>query len=129
MVSGRTSFWFNRTWALLALVGLCVRAMIPMGYMPTVDRSGVVEITMCSGVGQHEVRTIHLPSDKPEQPSKEGPSCPFAMAVAPVLPELAALDAAVSIYAHEYEFAAHLSAAAPASWAKHAPPTGPPVLI
>jgi hypothetical protein len=124
-ISDRT----NRAWAVLVLVAVLFRALVPMGFMPVFDKSsGELEITMCSAAAGHETVVYKAPTHGPEKPASKDQSCPYAMTAAPVVPAAPSLVAASAVYEHEYVLAAMLPIGGSAPWSPHAPPTGPPTL-
>jgi hypothetical protein len=116
----------RRVWACLALAAVLFKSVFALGYMPEFDRSGAIEITMCSA-GEHKSVVFQPTDDTPAQHGSKD-ACAFAVAGVSIVPAGPSIDAASSIYSYELAFAAHASETNAASWAKHAPPTGPPVL-
>ncbi len=71
---------------LLLVAALMTRALLPSGWMPTVDAGGV-RIAICSGAGPEFLileRDGHLRKQTPSPESPHDP-CPFGLAIAPLL--------------------------------------------
>lgn len=43
------------------LVALLIKSVLPTGFMPSFDKNGFTQITICSGLGE---KTINIPSEK-----------------------------------------------------------------
>jgi len=55
--------------ALLVVLAVVLKSVIPAGFMPVVGKDGFTQIVICSGIGQ---KTISVPSnDAPETDHKE----------------------------------------------------------
>lgn len=71
-----------------ALLALCLRLMVPVGWMPVVSGNGVM-FTLCSGSGEQKVA---LDTDGKPQPPDSGTAhdgpCAFSGIATPALPEL-----------------------------------------
>ncbi|MBL8544293.1 MAG: hypothetical protein JNJ63_10855 [Hyphomonadaceae bacterium] len=125
---------FAPVWALLALVAISVRALVPAGYMlaPSAQAGGMA-VTICTAQGAVDVVLDpaggeHKQKNDSQQRSADAP-CVFAGAA-----PLAAPDAAIALAAPalpsapvDYVFAA----LAPGRGLAAPPPpsTGPPILI
>jgi hypothetical protein len=129
------SRWLAAAWTTVALVALLARAIIPAGFMPALDaRTGAIEFTICSANPAHSFASIDLgtvQNTEPDQPSPAPPDCPFALSVAVVLPHAdPSLAIPIAFAAIETSDLQPIDVAyRAASWGRHAPPTGPPVLI
>ena len=129
MRAARARFRRRSAWAVLLLAGLLLRAIVPMGYMPTIDRSsGMIEIAMCSSSASHAVQILKLPGQPADQQTSPDDNCPFAMTSAPILPQAGELEAAAAVYATELARPFVHTPCRYACWLRSAPPTGPPFL-
>lgn len=75
------------TWALL-IVGLTMRALVPVGYMAAQATDGGLTVQLCTATGMQE---ITLPSDEqgPSAPRAHGDgTCLFSLASGAALPTL-----------------------------------------
>jgi hypothetical protein len=113
----------------LLLAALLFRALIPAGFMATFDRTGAIEIVMCSASAGHETVVFKVPGDDASKPAPADESCAFAMVATAPPQEAPGLEAARVIYAYEYAFAALQPQPLVAAYAPQAPPTGPPLFI
>lgn len=64
--------------AIAALLALCLRVLIPMGFMPTVSAQGLV-VELCSGVSGKTV-TIDLGKKSPGETQKHAADSPCVFA-------------------------------------------------
>lgn len=114
---------------LLMLAAVLVRAMMPAGFMPSVNHeSGVISVAMCSGNGA--VQTIHLGTETPEPDQQTDQTCPFAGLSAPAVvhPPIEIMDVGtvdVPPPPAPTEYIAIVIAIFPVG----APPTGPPTIV
>jgi len=84
--------------ALLLLLALCVRSMIPLGFMPSEITSKSIGIEICSGV---ITKTIFIQDHAPTDSKKENHApCPFAP---PVLADNSGIFTAVDYVTVAYE--------------------------
>lgn len=115
--------------SLLMLLAVLIRAIMPAGFMPSVDReSGVITVAMCSGAGA--IQTLHLGDETPE-PSQDGrQTCTFASLSAPVViqPPIEIVDVGTVDGPRPTAFAAYI-AIVTSTFPLGAPPTGPPTIV
>ncbi len=115
-----------RVGAIVALMAIVFRAVIPMGYMATANaETGTIEVAVCTGGHGQEIRLIEMPGEKQPKPAQDEP-CPFAMVAVAPPPAVTDLATASIVYAFEYARAPLPVAFTPDAWGLHAPPTGPP---
>lgn len=126
MAMGRVIRVMQGAGAMALLAALLFRALIPAGFMATFDRSGAIEIVMCSGSAQHQA-VVFTPHHEDQQKPSASDECPFAMTSVAPLQQAPALAAARVVYAYEYAYVAALRAPPTAAYAPQAPPTGPPL--
>ncbi len=75
----RPNIAYSKTTALfmaVIMVALVVKSLIPVGFMPALGQNGMVDIVICSGMGE---KTISVASDFGDAPphSKTENQCPF----------------------------------------------------
>ncbi len=114
---------------MLLLLAVIVRAMMPAGFMPSVDReSGVISVAMCSGAGA--IQTLHLGDETPE-PSQDGrQTCTFASLSAPAIvqPTIEIVDVGTIDAPPSSAFVEYVAIIA-STFPLGAPPTGPPTIV
>lgn len=117
--------WMTRAATMVVLAAFILRAAIPQGFMPEVNRvTGEITVTICSGDGAHKTMTIAVPVEKPAKPASR--TCDYAVAMAAILaPHTTVAEAA---QAHVFKTALVAQPRAPLrqAWSASAPPTGPP---
>jgi hypothetical protein len=117
--------WMTRAATLVVLAAFILRAAIPSGFMPEVNRqTGELTVTICSGDGEHKTMTIAIPVEKPAKPQSR--TCDYAVAMAAILPPHAAVVEAAQAHVFKTALVAEPQAPAREVWSRSAPPTGPP---
>jgi hypothetical protein len=112
----------------VVLLALLLRAAIPDGFMPARDdRTGTIEITLCSAGHAEAVRVPLNAPDRPA-PSNETPDCVFALTAGAPLAALPGQvpTAATVLVAKAIGPAPVFAAIARSPIFAHAPHTGPP---
>ncbi len=125
---------FAPVWALLALVAISVRALVPAGYMlaPSAHADGVV-VTICTAQGAVDVvldpaGAGHKQKNDTQQRNADAP-CVFAGAAPLAAPDAAIALAAPAVASASVEYVFAQLAPGRGLAAPPPPSTGPPTLI
>ena len=117
--------WMTRAATLVVVAAFLLRAAIPQGFMPEVNRvTGEITVAICSGDGAHKTMTIAVPVEKPAKPASR--TCDYAVAMAAILPPHATVAEAAQAHVFKTALTAQPQAPPAQPWPAHAPPTGPP---
>lgn len=133
MATGRISGIAVRAGTFLVLAVVLLRALIPGGFMPTLDpHSGKIAVVMCAATPGHEIAFLDLPDGERHQDDGglADDGCPFAPCGGTILPDpCGSLEAAPAVYAFEFQSQRALPPHPQSVLRPSAPPTGPPALV